>query len=73
LFRLASPNIKAEEGPVPPGLTDEAKQSQQTIQNGTELQIYAMEAQCPHLGADLSHAEIEEYEDDLVAVCPWHR
>ena len=28
-----------------------------------ELQMYAMEAQCPHLGADLSHAEIEEYED----------
>ena len=32
-----------------------------------------MEAQCPHLGADLSHAEIEDYEEDLVAVCPWHR
>jgi len=32
-----------------------------------------MEAQCPHLGVDLSHAEIEDYEDDLVAVCPWHR
>ncbi|KAG8833801.1 hypothetical protein FRC17_010042 [Serendipita sp. 399] len=32
-----------------------------------------MEAQCPHLGADLSHAEIEEYNDDIVAVCPWHR
>jgi nitrite reductase/ring-hydroxylating ferredoxin subunit len=43
------------------------------VQNGRDLQIYAMEAQCPHLGADLSHAEIEDYEDDLVAVCPWHR
>lgn len=38
-----------------------------------ELQMYAMEAQCPHLGADLSHAEIEEYEDEVVTVCPWHR
>jgi nitrite reductase/ring-hydroxylating ferredoxin subunit len=43
------------------------------VRNGRDLQIYAMEAQCPHLGADLSHAEIEDYEDDLVAVCPWHR
>ncbi|KAI0795865.1 DUF455-domain-containing protein [Abortiporus biennis] len=36
-------------------------------------QIYAMEAQCPHLGADISHAEIEECDDSLVLVCPWHR
>lgn len=42
-------------------------------QDGRDLQMYAMEATCPHLGADLSHAEIEECEDDLVAVCPWHR
>lgn len=41
-------------------------------QNGRDLQMYAMEATCPHLGADLSHAEIEECEDDIVAVCPWH-
>lgn len=42
-----------------------------------------MESSCPHLGADLSHAEIEDYEPDgeeegehvveKVAVCPWHR
>ncbi|KIP09319.1 hypothetical protein PHLGIDRAFT_86770 [Phlebiopsis gigantea 11061_1 CR5-6] len=32
-----------------------------------------MEAQCPHLGADISHAEIEECESSLVLVCPWHR
>ncbi|THH32753.1 hypothetical protein EUX98_g1454 [Antrodiella citrinella] len=32
-----------------------------------------MEAQCPHLGADISHADIEECEDSLVLVCPWHR
>ena len=44
-----------------------------SVQDGRELQMYAMEATCPHLGADLSHAEIEECEDDIVAVCPWHR
>ena len=32
-----------------------------------------MESTCPHLGADLSHAEIEECENTVVAVCPWHR
>jgi hypothetical protein len=36
-------------------------------------QMYAMEAACPHLGADMSHAEIEECETGVVAVCPWHR
>jgi hypothetical protein len=36
-------------------------------------QIYVMESSCPHLGADLSHAEIEECETTVVAVCPWHR
>jgi len=44
-----------------------------SIQDGRDLQMYAMEATCPHLGADLSHAEIEECEGDVVAVCPWHR
>jgi nitrite reductase/ring-hydroxylating ferredoxin subunit len=43
-----------------------------------------MEAACPHLGADLSHAEIEDleppfddseygHEPEKVIVCPWHR
>ncbi|KAF5345069.1 hypothetical protein D9758_010415 [Tetrapyrgos nigripes] len=32
-----------------------------------------MESTCPHLGAEMSHADIEEYEDSVVAVCPWHR
>ncbi|TFK38394.1 hypothetical protein BDQ12DRAFT_683598 [Crucibulum laeve] len=36
-------------------------------------QIYVMESSCPHLGADMSHAEIEECESSVVAVCPWHR
>lgn len=35
--------------------------------------LYVMESACPHLGADLSHAEIEECGPDIVAVCPWHR
>ncbi|ESK83010.1 rieske [Moniliophthora roreri MCA 2997] len=36
-------------------------------------QLYVMESTCPHLGAEMSHADIEEYEDTMVAVCPWHR
>lgn len=32
-----------------------------------------MESACPHLGADMSHADIEECETGVVAVCPWHR
>ncbi|KAF8907041.1 hypothetical protein CPB84DRAFT_1675095, partial [Gymnopilus junonius] len=36
-------------------------------------QLYVMEANCPHLGADMSHAEIEECDTGAVAVCPWHR
>ncbi|KAF5347814.1 hypothetical protein D9756_010294 [Leucocoprinus leucothites] len=41
--------------------------------NCNSRQLYAMEASCPHLGADMSHAEIEECDDSVVAVCPWHR
>ncbi|KAH7923957.1 DUF455-domain-containing protein [Leucogyrophana mollusca] len=41
--------------------------------NARPGQLYAMESTCPHLGADLSHAEIEECETGVVAVCPWHR
>lgn len=36
-------------------------------------QLYVMESACPHLGADMSHADIEEAETGFVAVCPWHR
>ncbi|KAG9122731.1 hypothetical protein FRC07_000753 [Ceratobasidium sp. 392] len=42
-------------------------------------QLYAMESTCPHLGADLSHADIElDPEPDMeemtaAVVCPWHR
>ncbi|KAJ7485070.1 hypothetical protein B0H11DRAFT_2018030 [Mycena galericulata] len=43
------------------------------LEKAENRQIYVMESTCPHLGADMSHAEIEEYEDTTVAVCPWHR
>ena len=59
LFRL-SPNITQTE--------EETKTDRLDKQ-----QIYAMEATCPHLGADISHADIEECDTGLVAVCPWHR
>jgi len=42
------------------------------IDQERDRQIYIMESTCPHLGADMSHAEIEECEDSVVAVCPWH-
>jgi len=41
--------------------------------NTNSRQLYGMEASCPHLGADMSHAEIEECNDSVVTVCPWHR
>ncbi|KAG6902711.1 hypothetical protein C0995_012852 [Termitomyces sp. Mi166 len=47
--------------------------SSSTEENPMYKQIYVMESTCPHLGADLSHADIEEYESSIVAVCPWHR
>jgi len=47
--------------------------SDSTSQNDEHSQLYAMEAQCPHLGADISHADIEECDNGLVLVCPWHR
>lgn len=57
-----------------PSQSNEDKDSERQIGGRDDpQQIYAMEANCPHLGADLSHAEIEECETGLVAVCPWHR
>ncbi|PPQ77805.1 hypothetical protein CVT25_015298 [Psilocybe cyanescens] len=41
--------------------------------SSNQRQIYVMESSCPHLGADMSHADIEECETGMVAVCPWHR
>lgn len=61
LFRLAASSVSASEK-----LCDEGEPM-------FEDQIYVMESACPHLGADLSHADIEEAETGVVAVCPWHR
>ncbi|KAI0263573.1 hypothetical protein BC834DRAFT_971259 [Gloeopeniophorella convolvens] len=57
LFRLSESNDTA----VPPDTRED-----------NVNQLYAMESACPHLGADLSHADIEEYDGSAVAVCPWH-
>lgn len=63
LFRLSSANNRGSE-----------------IANDVAYkQLYVMEAACPHLGADMSLADIEEYdgedgeEHSAVVVCPWHR
>lgn len=63
LFRLA-PDVRTELN---------LKGSSSPILNAVNQQLYAMEATCPHLGAEMSHADIEELEDSVVAVCPWHR
>lgn len=34
---------------------------------------HAMEAECPHLGADMSMAQLEIEDDGVVAICPWHK
>ncbi|KAJ7641611.1 hypothetical protein FB45DRAFT_825906 [Roridomyces roridus] len=60
LFRLSLDNATAD---TPSKMLEKA----------ANRQIYVMESTCPHLGADMSHAEIEEYEESTVAVCPWHR
>ncbi|KAM5545839.1 hypothetical protein V8D89_000877 [Ganoderma adspersum] len=62
LFRLSP-------GQLPESGQDEASNSPQSLRD----QIYVMEANCPHMGADMSHAEIEECDTGVVAVCPWHR
>ena len=66
--RLSTPAVPCRPNPNAAG-TNEGEMDSPAVQR----QIYVMEATCPHLGADLSHADIEEYDDSLVAVCPWHR
>ncbi|KAI0310222.1 hypothetical protein OF83DRAFT_1026353, partial [Amylostereum chailletii] len=71
LFRLtaAAPPFPAEKAEaVEVGVGDGA-----AGREARHAQLYAMESACPHLGADMSHADIEEYETGVVAVCPWHR
>ncbi|KAG5730343.1 hypothetical protein E4T56_gene11719 [Termitomyces sp. T112] len=64
LFRLTPEVSESDSG---------SSVSASTRENPIYKQIYVMESTCPHLGADLSHADIEEYESSVVAVCPWHR
>ncbi|KAI0631445.1 DUF455-domain-containing protein [Trametes polyzona] len=69
LFRL-TPGQLSENGVDTASLTSGAAPSESS---SLRDQIYVMEANCPHLGADMSHAEIEECDTGVVAVCPWHR
>ncbi|KAH7886501.1 hypothetical protein F5I97DRAFT_1936214 [Phlebopus sp. FC_14] len=67
LFRLSASHETPSDG---------ASQQSQQYSDPSLLsphQLYAMESACPHLGADMSHAEIEECDTTVVAVCPWHR
>ncbi|OCH92369.1 DUF455-domain-containing protein [Obba rivulosa] len=66
LFRLTPE--QTDQNVLPEETTNEASASRRHVH-----QLYAMEASCPHLGADMSHADIEECETGIVAVCPWHR
>ncbi|KAK0206586.1 hypothetical protein DFS33DRAFT_1257370 [Desarmillaria ectypa] len=63
LFRLS---------PSAPAIRNEEPTDKENL-NAMYKQIYVMESTCPHLGADMSHADIEEYDTGVVAVCPWHR
>ncbi|KAK0242808.1 hypothetical protein EDD85DRAFT_933324 [Armillaria nabsnona] len=63
LFRLS---------PLVPAVGNERSTDRENLK-AMYKQIYVMESTCPHLGADMSHADIEEYDSGIVAVCPWHR
>ena len=67
LFRLSTGNDK----PITTGIAE--IDNQDAITKAISDQLYVMESACPHLGADMSHADIEEAESGFVAVCPWHR
>ncbi|KAI0738171.1 hypothetical protein C8Q80DRAFT_261954 [Daedaleopsis nitida] len=57
LFRLSPDHLPAS-----------AKSEESRLAQGLRDQIYVMEASCPHLGADMSHAEIEECDSGIVAI-----
>ncbi|KAH6902553.1 hypothetical protein BKA70DRAFT_1305935 [Coprinopsis sp. MPI-PUGE-AT-0042] len=59
--------------PCPAADLEEPLTANAASQDAPYSQIYVMESACPHLGADMSHADIEECETGAVAVCPWHR
>ncbi|KIO15720.1 hypothetical protein M407DRAFT_58265, partial [Tulasnella calospora MUT 4182] len=66
IFRLSSTT-----GNEPDGGSDSTRNSGSPSTDA--MQLYAMESTCPHLGADMGHADIEDTDVGLVAVCPWHR
>ena len=71
IFRLSSGLGRESDNGEITALESESSVSENAGFN--QNQIYVMESTCPHLGADLSFAEIEECETSVVAVCPWHR
>ena len=73
LFRLSSGSESTSVTDVHHESPSELSEARHRLVNPMYNQIYVMESACPHLGADLSHAEIEECESTVVAVCPWHR
>ena len=75
-------NLRSQEGDyhplilfrlTPSQLPETGKDDPSDSPSSLRDQIYVMEAICPHMGADMSHAEIEECDTGVVAVCPWHR
>ncbi|KZV62071.1 DUF455-domain-containing protein [Peniophora sp. CONT] len=72
LFRLSDgPGLARDSAPLLAHSDEEVDRGGNV--KGERRQLYAMESACPHLGADMSHADIEEYDGGPVAVCPWHR
>lgn len=73
LFRLSTGEAKYDRNPSGQETDSNSEYVDNTSYASIGEQLYVMESACPHLGADLSHADIEECETGLVAVCPWHR
>lgn len=74
LFRLSTINESGSQEALELNEFQQTKdQTIARVTNADQRQIYVMESSCPHLGADMSHADIEECETGMVAVCPWHR
>lgn len=75
LFRLSSPQegLPLANDDCDPLTSVASSGDSEVAKTSSYHQLYAMESTCPHLGADMSHADIEESESSLVAVCPWHR
>ena len=73
LFRLSTASHIPDEEPKELSDQGHVESVNNRISEDIAEQLYVMESACPHLGADMSHADIEECETGMVAVCPWHR